>query len=104
MNKSTLKKKKSKAQSKMSTNWEKCDLKESLGKGKSEGRDRRASNPSTVWHIVLYVCVHSHAGYITYTCYIIQMYTCYTLHKYTLCMIYTHNYTYMCVYTHIYFN
>lgn len=38
MNKGTLKKKKkkSKAQSKMSTNWEKCDLNESLGKGKSE--------------------------------------------------------------------
>ena len=84
----------------MSTNWEKCDMKESLGKGKSERWDRRASNHSIVWHTVVYVYIHRHAGYVTHTHYIIQMYTYYTLHKYTLYMIYTNMHT--CVFIHIY--
>ena len=100
MNKVKLKKKKkSKAQSKMSTNWEKCDLKGSLGKGKSERWDRRASNHSIVWDIVVCVCTLTRSLYYIHTLYNTYVYVHYTNTHFTW---YTYTTIHTCVFIHIY--
>ena len=91
----------------MPTNWEKCELKESLGKCEPQRRDRKARDHTIIWHIVMYVRTHvyTHAGYMIYT-HIIHMYIYYTLYTrntYTLYMIHIHKYIHACVYIHIYF-